>query len=176
MSPFKTVLSFVIIALLGYLFIPKLSVDLVPNTQLPVITLSYSLSDAPPEILEQQATGPLENALSQISQVKKIYSVSGYGQGSIEITFDKEVDIAFKKFEASSIVRQVYKKLNSELSYPVIEQRNREDKTKSPLLVYRINAKLAPFQIRKTAEDILVPALSRTNGVYQVALQGAQEL
>lgn len=176
MSPFKIVLSFVIVALLGYLFIPKLSVDLVPNTQLPVITISYSLPDAPPEILEQQATGPLENALSQISRIKNIYSVSGYGQGSIEITFDKDVDIAFKKFEASSIIRQVYRKLNTQLSYPIIEQRNREDKSKNPLLVYRINAKLAPFQIRKTAEDILVPALSRTNGIYQVALRGAQEL
>lgn len=176
MSPFKTVLSFVIIALLGYLFISKLSVDLVPNTQLPVITVSYSLTDAPPEILEQQATGPLENALSQLSQIKKIYSVSGYGQGSIEITFDKEVDIAFKKFEVSSTIRQVYKKLNAQLSYPLIEQRNREDKSKNPLLVYRINAKLAPFQIRKTAEDMLVPALSRMKGVYQVALRGAQEL
>lgn len=176
MSPFKIVLSFVIVALLGYLFIPKLSVDLVPNTQLPVITISYSLPDAPPEILEQQATGPLENALSQISRIKNIYSVSGYGQGSIEITFDKDVDIAFKKFEASSIVRQVYKKLNTQLSYPIIEQRSREDKSKNPLLVYRINAKLAPFQIRKTAEDILVPVLSRTNGIYQVALRGAQEL
>lgn len=176
MSPFKIVLSFGIVALLGYLFIPKLSVDLVPNTQLPVITISYSLPDAPPEILEQQATGPLENALSQISRIKNIYSVSGYGQGSIEITFDKDVDIAFKKFEASSIVRQVYKNLNSQLSYPIIEQRNREDKSKNPLLVYRVNAMLAPFQIRKTAEDILVPALSRTDGVYQVALRGAQEL
>lgn len=176
MSPFKIVLIFIITAALGYLFISRLSVDLLPNTTLPVLTLSYLLSDAPPEIIEQQATGPLENALSQLSQIEKIYSVSGYEQGTIEITFDKTADIAFKKFEVSSIIRQVYKKLTPALSYPVVEQHGREDKSKSPLLVYRVNARLAPFQIRKTAEDILLAPLSQTRGVYQIALRGAQEI
>lgn len=176
MSPFKTTLIFIIAAALGMLFVSRLSVDLLPDTSLPVLTVSYSLADAPPEIVEQQATGPLENALSQISQIKKIYSVSGYEQGSIEITFDREVDIAFKKFEISSIIRHLYGKLNAEISYPVVEQRAREDESKNPLLVYRINARLAPFHIRKTAEDVLVPIIAQKEGVREVAVRGAEEI
>lgn len=176
MSPFKTILIFIIAAALGMLFISRLSVDLLPDTSLPVLTVSYSLADAPPEIIEQQATGPLENALSQVSQIKRIYSVSGYEQGTIEITFDREADIAFKKFEISSIIRHLYGKLNAEISYPVVEQRAREDESKNPLLVYRINARLAPFQIRKTAEDVLVPVIAQKEGVREVAVRGAEEI
>ena len=176
MSSFKTILIFILAAALGMLFISRLSVDLLPDTSLPVLTVSYSLADAPPEIIEQQATGPLENALSQVSQIKKIYSVSGYEQGTIEITFDRETDIAFKKFEVSSIIRHVYSKLNTEISYPTVEQRAREDESKNSLLVYRINARLAPFQIRKTAEDVLAPVIAQTEGVNQVVVRGAEEI
>lgn len=176
MSPFKIILVFVITAALGFLFISRLSVDLLPNTSLPVLTITYSMQDAPPGIIENQATGPLENALSQISQIKKIYSVSGYGQGSIEITFDRGVDIPFKKFEVSSAIRQVYKKLNEGLNYPVVEQHGRENKSKNPLLLYRINAKLAPFQIRRIIKDRLLSPLSQIEGVNQISIEGAQDL
>ncbi|MFZ2906537.1 MAG: efflux RND transporter permease subunit [Cyclobacteriaceae bacterium] len=176
MSSFKIILVFVLAGALGFLLSSRLSVDLLPDSSLPVVTVSYSLPDAPPQVIEQQATGPLENVLSQISQIEEIYSISGYHQGSIELTFEKEADMAFKKFEVSSAIRQLYKKLHPQLSYPLVEFRSHDDKSKSPLLVYRINAKLEPFQIKKTAEDILAPALARIDGMHDVSVRGAQEI
>jgi hypothetical protein len=88
LSAFKILLCFIILAGLGYIFIPSLSIDLLPNKALPVLTISFTLDDATPEVTEQEATAPLENALSQLTQLKKIYSVSGYGLGTIELTFD----------------------------------------------------------------------------------------
>src|SRR5690606_26284493 len=161
MSPFKTILLFVLFATIGFVFIPQLPVDLQPDTRSPQLTVSYSLPDAPPQVVEQEATAPLENAFAQISQIKSLYSVSNYEQGTIELTFDRDVDMAFKKFEVSSVIRQLYPKLHAQVSYPVIEQRGRADKQKNPLLVYRVNAKLAPFQIRKTVDDILVTPLAQ---------------
>src|SRR5688572_7185840 len=111
MSPFKVILGFVVLSLLGFLFIRKLSIDLLPNKRLPVLTISYSLKDAPPEVVEQEATAILENALSQLTQLKKIYSLSSNESGTIELTFDKEANIAFKKFEVNSIIRHVFSRL-----------------------------------------------------------------
>ena len=176
MSPFKIILSFVILSLLGFISSPWLSIDLLPSKSLPVLTISFMLNDAPPEVVEQEATAPLENALSQLTQLKKIYSISGYETGTIELTFDRTADIAFKKFEANSIIRHMHGKLNAEVSYPLVEQQAREDKSKSPLLVYRINARLAPYQIRKTAEDILYATLAQQEGVNEVAIRGAEEI
>ena len=81
--------------------------------------------------MEQEATAPLENAFAQISQIKSLYSVSNYEQGTIELTFDRDVDMSFKKFEVSSVIRQLYPKLHAQVSYPIIEQRGRADKQKT---------------------------------------------
>jgi multidrug efflux pump subunit AcrB len=176
MSSFKTILLFALLAAIGFVFIPQLPVDLQPDTRAPQLTVSYTLPDAPPQVVEQEATAPLENAFAQINQIKSLYSVSNYGQGTIELTFDRDVDIAFKKFEVSSVIRQRYPKLHPQVSYPGIEQRGRQDKQKNPLLVYRVNANLAPFQIRKTVDDILVIPLAQRRGLHEVNVRGANEI
>jgi multidrug efflux pump subunit AcrB len=71
LSSFKIILSFIILAVLGFIFVPRLSIDLLPNKSLPVLTISFTLNDAPPEVVEQEATAPLENVLSQLAQIKK---------------------------------------------------------------------------------------------------------
>ena len=140
MTPYKTVVIFVFLSLIGLAVVSQFSIDLQPNYSLPTLTISFTLPDASPETVEQEATAPLENVLSQITNIKKIYSVSGYNQGTIEITFDKQADIDFKKFEITSLVRQIYPKLNPKISYPQLEQRARQAEGKKVLLLYRINA------------------------------------
>ena len=134
------------------------------------------MPDASPETVEQEATAPLENVLSQITNIKKIYSISGYDQGTIEITFYKQADIDFKKFEITSLVRQIYPKLNPKISYPQIEQRARETQGKKVLLLYRVNAKLAPYQIKKTTTDLFANELAQLKGIKEVQVTGAEDL
>ena len=176
MTPFKIVILFIFFSLIGVLLVPRLSIDLNPSSRLPKLTVTYSLPGGSPEIMEQQATAPLENGLSQIPNVKKIYSVSSQNQGNIEVTFDKNADLGFKKFEVSSLIRRLYPKLHPQLSYPIVEQRGREDDSKNALLVYQINSKLAPFQIKKLAKEIFVPSLSQLSGVRDVLVDGATDL
>lgn len=176
MSPFKIILLFTALAGIGFLVIPRLTVDLQPVSTPPKITVSFNMPGSPPEIVEQEATAPLESSLAQLTRIKSIYSVSNYGYGSIEITFDNDTDMGFKKFEVSSLMRRLYPELNSAVSYPMIEQRGREQKGKGPLLIYRINANMAPFQIWKAAEDLIIPTLSRLENVDEAILSGAEGL
>jgi multidrug efflux pump subunit AcrB len=156
--------------------VSRFSIDLQPNYSLPTLTISFTLPDASPEMVEQEATAPLENVLSQITNIKKIYSVSGYNQGSIEITFDKQADIDFKKFEITALIRQIYPKLNPKISYPQIEQLARETEGKKVLLLYRVNAKLAPYQIKKTVTDLFANELAQLKGIKEVQVTGAEDL
>lgn len=176
MSPYKTVIVFVFFSLLGVLFIPRFAIDLEPDYRSPTLTVSYSLSDSSPEVVEHLATAPLENVLSQISNIDKIYSVSGYDQGSIEITFDKQVNIDFKKFEVTTVIRKLYPRLNQKVSYPVIEQRTREAESKKVLLLYRVNARLALFQIKKTVTELFATDLALIRGLKEVSFTGAEDL
>lgn len=176
MSNFKTVIVFAFFSILGLVLVPRFTVDLQPNYSLPTLTVSYSLPDASPETVEQEATAPLENGLSQITNIKKIYSVSRYDQGAIELTFDKQVNIDFKKFEVTSLIRQLYPTLNPRITYPIIEQRARESETKKVLLLYRINARLAPYQIKKLVSDVFLTELAQIKNIKEIQVTGAEAL
>lgn len=176
MSPFKVVIAFVFFSIVGIVMIPNLRIDLLPTPSDPVFTISFSLPDASPQIVEREVTAPLENVLSQLSQIKNIYSTSGYNQGTIQITFDSDTELDFKQFEIATLIRQVYPKLNKALSYPVIEQRKRESEVQKILLSYRVNAKLAPYQLKKTVTDIFLTDLSRISGIKEVLVTGGEQL
>lgn len=155
----------------------QLKVDLLPNYTLPKLVVSYTLAQAPPELLEMEATAPLENVFSQLSGLKKIESVSNYNQGYISMEFDKHTDIAFKKFELSTLIRQVYPQLNPRLSYPMIDQRDpKATQRNSNLLIYRVYAPMAPFQIKNTVNETLKKEISQIKGVAAADISGADEL
>ena len=107
MSPFRIIISFIVLAIIGFALVPQLSVDLNPREREPVLTISYGIPRSSPDLVEKLATAPLEGAFSQLAELKKIQSVSNYDRGSITLRFDKKTDLDYKKFEVSAFIRQV---------------------------------------------------------------------
>lgn len=176
--PFRMVIVFVVLAMIGIAFIPKLNVNFTPRYTKPAITISYSLPNSSPDIVERLATSPLENAISQIEGVNKVTSVSRDNSGSIELSFDKGEDMEFRKFEINSLIRNLYKKLPETMSYPRVEQRGGEtqNKTESPILLYSINGPYASYKIKKDVDEYILKPLSYINEIKSTELTGANEL
>ncbi len=177
MTAFRVLIAFVVLGILGFAVVPLLSVDLNPREREPVLSIRYGIPRSSPEIIEKLATSPLEGALSQLSELKKITSVSNYDQGSITLRFDKKSDMELKKFEVLALIRQVYPQLDERLSYPVVTQsaQARND-FKTPILTYSVNGPFASFEIKKIAEDVLKTALTRFAEVEEVQIRGANDL
>lgn len=177
MTAFRVLIAFVVLGILGFAVVPLLSVDLNPREREPVLSIRYGIPRSSPEIIEKLATSPLEGALSQLSELKKITSVSNYDQGSITLRFDKKSDMELKKFEVLALIRQVYPQLDERLSYPIVTQsaQARND-FKTPILTYSVNGPFASFEIKKIAEDVLKTALTRFAEVEEVQIRGANDL
>lgn len=177
MTAFRVLIAFVVLAILGFATVPLLSVDLNPRVREPVLTISYSIAQSSPEIIEKSGTSPLEGAFSQLTELKKITSVSNYDRGAITLRFDKKADIELKKFEVLALIRQVYPKLDARLSYPIVTQsaESRND-FKTPILTYSVNGPFASFEIKKITEDVIKPALTRFAEVEDVQIRGANDL
>jgi multidrug efflux pump subunit AcrB len=175
-SSFRIVIAFAFLSIVGVALIPLLSIDLTPNHALPVFTISYSLPNALPEVVEAEATAVIENEVSQLAGIKKITSVSNYNRGSVEVQFNKNTNVDFKRFEIASLIRNVYPKLNKSLTYPVIENRAVQAQQKKSLLVYSVNAALAPYQIKNTLREKFVKQISQIKGVSEINLSGAEDL
>lgn len=177
MSPFRLVIAFFVVSIIGFALVPKLSVDLNPRDREPVLQITFGVSGSSPELVEKLATSPLEGVFSQLSELKKINSVSNYNGGSITLRFDKETDMEYKKFEVASLIRQVYPSMDRKVSYPIVEQSaQRNVNEKSPILTFSINGPFASFEIKKVTEDILKSALNRIQEIEEIEVRGANNL
>lgn len=177
MTPFRILIVFVVVSILGFAVIPMLSVDLNPKERSTIISVGYGISNASPEIVEKLATSPLEGAFSRLTELKEINSTSSYNGGYITLVFDKKADMEMKKFEISAMVRQIYPQMDQRVSFPTVTQTSQartDDKT--PILTYSVNGPFASFEIKKIAEDILKPALTRYEEVEEVSVRGANDL
>ncbi len=177
MTPFRVLITFVVLGILGFAVVPLLSVDLNPREREPVLTIRYGIPRSSPEIIEKLATSPFEGAFSQLTELKKITSVSNYDGGSITLRFDKKSDMELKRFEVLALIRQIYPQLDERLSYPVVTQSAQpRDDFKTPILTYSVNGPFASFEIKKIAEDVLKPALTQFAEVEEVQIRGANDL
>jgi multidrug efflux pump subunit AcrB len=177
MTAFRVLIAFVVLGILGFAVVPLLSVDLNPREREPVLSISFGIPRSSPEIIEKLGTSPLEGTFSQLTELKKITSVSNYDRGSITLRVDKKADMELKKFEVLSLIRQVYPQLDERLSYPIVTQsaQARND-FKTPILTYSVNGPFASFEIKKIAEDVLKPALTKFAEVEEVQIRGANDL
>lgn len=174
-KPFRVVLLFLVISLIGLALINRLSIDLLPQFKDPTLQVVYGLLQSPPEIIERELTSPLENVLSQLADLKKINSVSRYDRGAITLEFSSHVDIAIKRFEVAALIRQIYPKLPPESSYPQIFLQSQEQ-SDEPILIYSLNAPISPLQIQEIGKQYLKAPLSANPAIERIDIQGAEPL
>jgi len=165
-----------VVAILGITAIPLLPIDLNPSPKGHKLTITYSLPNAGPAIVESEVTSFLENVFSQISGLNTIYSVSNYNQGSIELTFDENEDLGFKKFEIAALVRQVHKKLPVRLSYPLINEGADKSDKEEPIIIYRLSAAITGYQLKALAKENISNKLSYVDGIKQIEVRGAEDM
>ncbi len=175
-SPFRTVFCFVAVVLAAWIILPNLRVSLLPDEKSTTLNISFTLPQSSPDIVEQQVTSIIEGACSQLSQLKKIISISNYDKGNIELQFDKSADIQFRQFELAAIIRQVYPQLPQACSYPLIVNGTSSTAIQNPLLIYSINAPLQPFRIKMEAEDIFRKAFAGMSGIKEAKVSGVENL
>ena len=90
-----TVLNLVIL-LIGIIAYDRLTVRLVPNVDVPIVTVATFYPGANSQVIESQITKPIEDALSGIEGVDYISSVSRAESSQVTVRFrlDRDADAA----------------------------------------------------------------------------------
>jgi multidrug efflux pump subunit AcrB len=87
---------FIGFTVMGYISYTKLSVELFPNVELPVLIVHVqSATDVDPKYMERQAIVPLESAISTLEGVAEITANADSRQGMIFISFQQGVNIKY---------------------------------------------------------------------------------
>jgi hydrophobic/amphiphilic exporter-1 (mainly G- bacteria), HAE1 family len=171
---FTAMMSFTIIVLglLGYF---RLGTDLYPDVSFPFVTITTLYPGASPLDLEENVTRPIEDAVSGIAGVDRVFSKSTEGGSQVQIQFLMSVPMG----EAVQLVRDKVGIAQSQLplgtKQPVITQM---DISAQPVLVFSVNAgKIGVTlpQLREVIDDRIRPQLEQLDGVAAVRILGGAE-
>lgn len=172
-SSFTLIVGFLCMALIGVALLPLLPVRLHPSRVNPSLTISFNLPNSSARVVEMEVTSKLEAMLARMKGVRSISSRSRNGSGSISVNLDKHTNIEAVRFEASTIVRQVWPELPEGTSYPQVRVNSPGDNALRPFLTYTLNATDTPALIQQYAEEFIRPVLARVKGICQVSVNGA---
>ncbi|TCD12999.1 efflux RND transporter permease subunit [Pedobacter frigidisoli] len=175
LSPFRVVIAFLAISVLSFLCIPRLRVNLLPEEQGNTLVVRYLLPSSSPEQVEQEVTSLLENAFSQLRNLKAITSYSSYNSGRVALEFSHGENIAYRRFEVVTILRQLRTALPSSMPFPEVGLNSESSsRISAPVLLYAFNGPQSSYKIKYLAEEIFRKGISAMPGVSEVNVSGTK--
>ena len=113
------VLVFVVLGIYSY---SNLLVEKFPKIDYPIVTVSIEYAGATPNEIETQIVKKVEDAVSEISEIKKIKSKSYDSLGFVSIEFLLSADVNVKSIEVKDKVDAILNDLPDDIKKPVIEK------------------------------------------------------
>jgi HAE1 family hydrophobic/amphiphilic exporter-1 len=149
-----------------------LGVDLFPDVDIPIVTVTTTLKGASPEEIETSVTKPIEEAVNTVSGIDELRSTSREGVSSVVIRFVLEK----KGEEAAQDVRDrvatIIKNLPDGTDPPVIVK---FDIDAAPVMTIAVSGNRDLREITKLADDQVKQVLETVNGVGAVAIVGGRK-
>lgn len=171
--PVFTIMLVMLLVVFGLYSYPSLGIDLNPDVDFPIVTVSVTYTGASPEEMESLITKPLEDAVSSLSGIKTLSSVTRTGSSQITIEFEFGTNAKLAANDVREKVAGVRKRLPDDIDEPVVQ---RFDITAQSILYFSLASEnRSRGEIRKIATDIVKDELQRLDGVAQVDVYGASE-
>lgn len=168
-SPFAIIIYFIIFSIVGLYLIPQLRIKFLPHEAPKTLQVSFTFPDASSENVELHVTSVLENVISTIDGIKNISSESVQSAGNITVEFEDNKDIDFGRFEITTLIKSVYRKLPPEVTYPVVTNPSEE---KNAIIIYTLNSEYDDETTYNYAVEKIKPLLAQTQGVENITVSG----
>src|SRR6185436_3541055 len=136
-QPVLATMMMVALAVLGLTSYRQLKVDLFPNVEFPVITVTTIYPGASPETVEREVTKKVEEAINTVQGVKHVESVSQEGLSNIVVLFNLEVSAQTAAADVRGKVGAMRGDLPREVEEPIIQ---RIDFNAQPVVSISVNA------------------------------------
>ncbi|MEX0723897.1 MAG: efflux RND transporter permease subunit [Gracilimonas sp.] len=103
--PVTTITLVAAILIFGSIALSDMGIELNPEVDLPVISVSTSLTGASPEIIDQAVTDVVETQINTLSGIRSIRSQSleGRSQITVEFDLDKDIDVAAEEVRGKAM-------------------------------------------------------------------------
>ena len=162
-----TLLAVIMITIFGVVFTTQLQMALLPDVEAPMAVVMCYYNGATPSDMEELVTRPLETAIMSVPGVEEVSSTSSDGVSQVMITYSEDTDLDV----AASKLRENFDLLTlpDGAIDPIIINMNIGDLLPTAMIAL-MGDDLADLQA--LAENVVVPALERIDGVASVSVSG----
>ena len=169
-QPVLATMMMLALAVVGLTSYRQLQVDLFPNVEIPVVTVTTVYPGAAPETVERDVTKKLEEAINSVQGVDHVESVSQEGLSNIVVLFDLEVSVQTAAADVRDKVAANRGELPREIEEPIVQK---IDFNSLPVLSLAVDAPgLSPEAATDVADKIVKRRLENVAGVGSVNLVG----
>ncbi len=158
-----------VIILLGGISLTRLPVDLMPDTQMPTITVRVSYQGVGPLEMEELVTRPIEQAVSAVAGLERVDSTSSEGNANVRLNFGWGTDLSEAADEVRTRLDRVRGRLPEDADPPTVFK---FDSTSMPIMGIGVEGDFDPVTLREIAQNDLSPRLERVAGVAAVTING----
>ena len=171
--PVFTTMLVLLLVVFGLNSYPSLGIDLYPDVEFPIVNVTVTYTGASPEEMESLITKPIEDAVSSVSGIKTLSSVTREGVSQVNLEFEFGTNPKLAANEVREKVAGVRKRLPEQIDEPVVQ---RYDITAQSIVYFSLSSDIrSRGEIRKLAVDIVKDELQRLDGVAEVQVFGASE-
>src|SRR5215217_1324700 len=149
----------------------RLNQELLPDISFPIITISTPVAGAGPDLVDEQVTQPVEDAINGVEGIQSVRSTSSQGFSVVLVEFDLDQDTAEAESDLQSALDGI--SLPSQAGEPEVQS---QSASQFPILSLSLAAKDRGLaDLTNYAENDVVPAIEEVDGVSSVDLIGGAE-
>jgi len=161
-----------VLVVVGFASYYGLGVDLFPNIDLPIVTVTTTLQGSSPEEIETTVTKPIEEAVNTVSGIDELRSTSREGVSQVVIRFLLERNGEEAAQDVRDRVSTIIKNLPDGTDPPVIVK---FDIDAAPVMTVAVSGNRDLREITKIADDQIKQNLETVNGVGAVLIVGGRK-
>jgi hydrophobic/amphiphilic exporter-1 (mainly G- bacteria), HAE1 family len=161
-----------VLAVFGVWGYRQLSVDMFPDVEFPICTVTATYPGADPETIESRVVDKLEEAISAVSGIKTLRSTSMESVGLVFVQFELERKADQAVQDVRDKVSAALKNLPSDLEPPLVE---RLDIGAAPVIAIALASDMPKRDLTDIAKNTVKQRLQAINGVGSIDIIGGQE-
>ncbi len=160
-----TLMIFFAVILVGTFCLVQTPLDMLPEMDVPVITLITTYEGAGPQDVEEKITRPLEQALATVEDLDHMVSTSREGSSRITLSFTWQAELDSRMNDVRDTVDMVQMLLPDEAERPRIFK---FDVSRFPVLVYGVLASSSFENLEEILDEQVANPLESIAGVASV--------
>ena len=168
--PVLVLMFFALLGIMGLFTLNKVSIALMPDIDMPYLSVSATYTNAGPESVEKSVTKIIEDALVSLNNLKTITSTSREGQSQVNLEFNYGTDLDIATNDVRDKLDRIRRRLPDDVT-PTIFKMNADS---MPILRIAVRGNRSTNDLKQIAEDKITDVIEQAEGVGEAYTYGGK--